>query len=384
MDGINPNLRRRKGPALLLAAAAPLLHAALWALRPRSAPSGVFLFQSYQVGDFFMALPAIRRLHRGMPVTVLCRPDCAFVLRRLGIPALPCVFPFLARPSLPSFFASLREARRLRGRLGGAALDFHSDPRTAFFLKLAGTREAISYRRPAARFFDRLLPLSPAAVHQGEKDMDLAMRFLEERGKHAGDVSHELLKAGPSNDPPGTLPDEPVPPPAAAPAATRYDLLLSCWTRKEEKNWPLSRWDEVLNLLLARGRRPAVIVPPDGDSAFRDFRARWDSRLEFIQGDLEEIHDRARDSAAVIALDNFLGHLGAHFGKPVFWINGSSDPEHVRPRGAAVVQKDPMPCRPCGHRCINPVHLQCLLELRTTDVLPKLDAWLTSLPEPGA
>jgi ADP-heptose:LPS heptosyltransferase len=368
MPDINPNLRRRRLPALLLTAAYPAMAAALWALRAVSGPrasseaAGVVLFQSYQVGDFFMALPAIRRLHGGLSVTVLCRPDCLFVLRRLGIPALACELPFLSRPTPKTFFASLRQAFRLRSRLGPVALDFHADPRAAFFLKVAGVRTVCGYRRPFAWFFDRLFPLSDRAVHQSEKDMDLASSFLESQGKHASYPSSVA----------------PAPGGSAAPGAPARGLLLSCWTRKEEKNWPLARWDETLDHLLAQGRRVTVIVPPDGGAEFRAFRARRRERVEFLEADLESVHDRAQGCEAVITLDNFLGHLGAYLGKPVFWINGSSDPAHVRPLGprVAAVQADPMPCRPCGHRCNNPDRLKCLLELRSEAVLPRLDAWL--------
>lgn len=377
----NPNQGRRLLPGMALACAYPLLRLALWILpRPRPpADARVVLFQSYQVGDFFMALPAIRRLHGSLPVTVLCRPDCAFALARLGIPAVPGGFPFQSRPGLRTFLASLAEAYRLRSRLGPEALDFHADPRTAFFLKLAGVRAVSTFRRPWGFFFDREFPLSPGARHQGEKDMDLAERFLA-----SGSAG---VPAAPSAS---AIPAAQAVPPASSiriregagasvdPSPRTGGIVLSCWTRRPEKNWPLARWDLLLERLLATGREPKVLVPPDGDAEYAAFRRRWEGRAEFVEADLERIHDLVRGAAAAVATDNFLGHLAAGLGKPVFWINGSSDPSHVRPLGPGVevVQVEPMPCRPCGHRCRNPVRLQCLAELHPGAVLPRLEAWL--------
>jgi ADP-heptose:LPS heptosyltransferase len=73
--------------------------------------------------------------------------------------------------------------------------------------------------------------------------------------------------------------------------------------------------------------------------------------------------------------------MGAWLGKPVLWINGSSDPSHVAPRGPAtvVVEVEPMPCRPCGHRCVNPVYKRCLLDLSPEGVIAAAAPWLAKL-----
>lgn len=367
-ENSNANEYRRIGPGLLLALAYPFLRV-LTALLARRADPGVptrlFVYQSYQVGDFFMALPAIRRLARNLPVTVIGRPDCLFALEGLGVPSVGFECPFFSRSAPGAFLASLRNAWALRRKLpaGVPVLDLEADPRTAFFLKVAGLGPLVSYGRRSARFFDRLLPLPAGVRHQGAKSEALAEAFLRDAG-----LAAERGIAAPEASP--------------NPATNDGGLLISCWTRKDTKNWPLPHWDAFLEELLRRGRPLRIVVPPDGDADFRAFRARWEGRIPFLAGGLPEMWSAVRACGGVVATDNFLGHMAAWAGKPVLWINGSSDPEHVAPRThpLRIAQVDPMPCRPCRHRCVNPVYKQCLHALAPGEVLAAADDWLRALP----
>jgi ADP-heptose:LPS heptosyltransferase len=103
------------------------------------------------------------------------------------------------------------------------------------------------------------------------------------------------------------------------------------WTRKASKNWPLERWEALMEKLTGAGIPFVVLDPPDGDAAFREFRRR--GRADFLRGTLPEIADAVRAGAGVIATDNFLGHMAAYYGKPVLWINLSSPAAQVEPRG---------------------------------------------------
>lgn len=375
----NANEYRRAGPGLLLAAAYPFLRILTGLLArpadPRAAPR-LLVYQSYQVGDFFMALPAIRLLARNLPVTVIGRPDCLFALEGLGAEAVGFECPFFSRATPRAFLASLRNAWALRRALpaGTPVLDLEADPRTAFFLKVAGLGPLVSYRRRSAYFFDRLLPLPAGVRHQSAKSEALAEAFVRDPRLAAA------AGAGPNGAAPGTVA---APKPGLdAPAG---GLLLSCWTRKDTKNWPFAHWDAFLAGLIERGRPLRIVVPPDGDAGFQAFRSRWEGRVAFLAGGLPEMWAAVRGCDGVVATDNFLGHMAAWAGKPVLWINGSSDPEHVAPRAhpLRIVQVEPMPCRPCRHRCVNPVHKECLNTLEPSAVLAAADGWLRELPAAG-
>lgn len=338
---------RRPVLGWLTRVAAALLNPLLRLSRRDVPPPGdpLTVFACYMVGDFFMALPAIRRLAAVVPVQVVCRPDCVPFLRELGIPAIPFANAFFLQRNLPSFFRTWPAARALRARVAGTlALDFDADPRTAFWMKVAGARKAISYDRAHAAFFDAHLPLPAHGVHQAKRDLLIADA-----------VAAELAPGNPA-----------APPPLARrPLAPDAPWILSCWTRRDEKNWPLASWDVFLEHLSERGEPFVVLDAPDAGEAFAAFRARWTGRARFLRAPLSEVGEAVRGARGVIATDNFLGHMGAYFGKPVLWINGSSDPLHVMPLGPATtrVQREPMPCRPCGHRCVNPEYKACLVKL---------------------
>lgn len=387
-DGGGPIHWRRRAPGLALLAAYPLLRLAILILGIRrgadgreSAPGGtgsqglprLAVFQAYMVGDCFMALPAIHRLSRNFSVTVICRPDCVFLFREAGIEALGLDNPFQTRKTPRALWRSFRSAWKLRGRLGRDALDFDADPRTAFLLKAAGAGRTFSYARPFGWFFDRTFPLPSGVLHQAEKNLAVAAGYLRLTGSAA------LQESFPAFEGPGSMGSEGVAAPRAGiPEAREPYFLLSCWTRKEEKNWPLEYWDRIAAHFHESGLRARILVPPDGDEAFHRFRDRWGDKIEFLSGDLSAILGEARAAAGIICLDNFLGHMGAYLGKPVFWINGSSNPLHVAPFGprTRIVQLEPMPCRPCLHNCVNPVKRQCLLELHPERVLEELRQWL--------
>jgi ADP-heptose:LPS heptosyltransferase len=346
---------------VLLALAWPFLKAAtvLLSRGRRPGPPGTLLvFQAYQVGDLYMALPALELLSRHVRVTVACRPGCEGLLARRGLEALPFPHPWFASSAPRAFAKGFLAAWRLRGRTRAfaEALDLSGDPRSAFMLKAAGCARVSAPRRAFAWLFDALLAEPARGPHQAEREWSAAAAWLAARGI-----------AAPSAPP---LPAPAAPAPAGAP------LLLACWTRKDEKNWPLERWDEVLAALLAAGRPFAVLDAPDGGAAFAAFRARWIGRARFLAADLPGIESAVRASAGVAGLDNFLGHMAAACGKPVLWINGSSDPAAVAPRGprTEIIQSEPMPCRPCGHRCVNPVYKQCLLALPAEPVRERLRA----------
>lgn len=363
----NPNLYRRRGPIVILVILYPWAQLFLWFCRfafyrsdsKKFLRTPLTVFQSYQVGDFFMALPAIRRMADCSSIQVLCRPDCAFLLRQLGIEALPLQNPLFVKPGPRTFLQTLVNVLPLRKRLGPVVVDFHADPRTAFLLKVAGVRKVHSYQRPYGWFMDSTFVLPKEKLHQSEKDMAVAEEFVPKN--HA--VTARVLEQKLSENGSGNM------------------LMLSCWTRKDEKNWPLEYWQTLLDALLLAGRTLCIIVPPDCDRDFNAFQKRNQGSVEFLQTELDGIYARMRNAAGIMCTDNFLGHMGAYLGKPVFWINGSSDSDQVRPYGIGteIVQLNPMPCRPCRHRCTNPVYKQCLVQLTPEVVISRAEIWINGI-----
>lgn len=352
----NPNMTRRLGPGLLMGIAASLLKPWLWLLRknPTTVPKNLTVFQSYLVGDLFMALPALKVLANSCEIQVLCRPDCTQILSDEGLQGIPFDNGFFIQPGFFSFFRTLRSAWKLRGEIGTSALDFDADPRTAFWLKIAGATRVVSYSRSFAFLFDDLFPIPDEAIHQADKNMAVTSGFLT-RHHATGNMKPARTKNPPfiGLHPPST-----------------ETWLISCWTRKDTKNWPLDRWDEFLRRMQETRIPFRILNAPDGGAAFQEFHARWTGRVPFLEGSLREVADAVLASTGIVATDNFIGHMAGYYSKPVLWINGSSDPFQVSPRGpkTRIVQVNPMNCRPCNHRCVNPEYKACLLHLEVNDV----------------
>jgi ADP-heptose:LPS heptosyltransferase len=334
-DSPNLNLRRRTGPGLLTVAVAAPLRLLLLPLRKRpgtgragkDAAAPVLVFSSYMVGDLFMALPALKRLAAATNLRVICRPDCAELLAREGLHPVPFDNAFLTRRTLSGFLRTVREAWRLR-RLGAVlGLDPDADPRSALWLRIAGVARVFSYRRDFGALFDETFTLPPHAVHQADRDMAVVEEFLR---RHTGVTGNESASRHPT-------------PEARQPSLPSSSLhsshwLLSVWTRKPSKNWPLAHWEEFMERLQREEVPFAVLHAPDGDGPYRLFRARWSARVAFVEGPLAVIADNVRHAEGVVATDNFLGHMAGYYGKPVLWINISSPAAQVQPRGPHTVR----------------------------------------------
>jgi ADP-heptose:LPS heptosyltransferase len=348
----NPNLERRPGPGLLAWALAPALKPLLFLLRRPASPgpndAPVTVFEAYMVGDFFMALPALNLLKksaraRGASLLVLCRPDCVALLAREGMTGVPFVNDFRVRPGFASFRSTWRSAWSLRGRLGDVALDLDADPRTAFWLKVAGARRVVSYRRAFGILFDQTFRLPEPSVHQADRDLRVVEEFLKTGGRRQATGGREHNER---------ILSESIPNDSLDPTAYRLSpdpsspWILSVWTRKASKNWPLDRWEALLEKLVAEDVLFAVLDAPDGDAAFRAFQARWKGRAAFLRGSLDEVDAAVRASRGVIATDNFLGHMGGYHGKPVLWINRCSPAAQVEPRGPFTRAVPPHPGNP--------------------------------------
>jgi ADP-heptose:LPS heptosyltransferase len=338
-------------------AAAPMLRLLLAPLRKKEvADAPLLVFASYMVGDLFMALPALKRLAASRKIRILCRPDCVELLRREGLHPVPFDNAFITGRNPAAFLRTLRAAWRLRGLPKAVALDLDADPRTALWLRIAGAPRTVSFRRPFAVLFDETFALPPDAIHQADRDMAVAEEFLRRRNSvdgggwkvEGGETQAPLNDFSHHADTPENtagievvsdlgLPQDYNPPSTVHPPPSRSPWLLSVWTRKAAKNWPLEHWDELMEQLLREGVPFAVLHAPDGGSEYQLFRARWSNRVAFIAGPLEEIVDHVRSAAGVIATDNFLGHMAGYYGKPVLWINIASPAAQVAPRGPRTV-----------------------------------------------
>lgn len=375
----NLNLSRRTLPGvltvMLLTPLRPVLRLLRLSRRPAPPDAPAVVFASYMVGDLFMALPALKTLAAAHPVRVLCRPDCVGILAREGLDARAFDNAFFFRRNPAAFFRTARAAWGLRRGEGAphashdaraafapVVYDLDANPVTALWMRLAGAPRVVSYRRAFGILFDETFPLPADAVHQADRDFAVVDHMRDEIGRQARHDGGDDKTSRPHNVPAQTernstrmreRSDRPLnasdtrrPTSGALTPVTLQPSalwLLSVWTRKPAKNWPLEKWDQLLEGLLEQGVACAVLLAPDGDDAYAQFRGRWEGRVGFVAGSLDRIADAVRDGAGVIATDNFLGHMAGYYGKPVVWINMVSPAAQVTPRGPRTIPVAPAP-----------------------------------------
>jgi len=372
----HPQLSRKPGYGRLFMVFAPLLRLAL-KLVPKAKPgfTGVTVFQAYQVGDLFMALPALTRLREQVAVQVIAREDCLPLLRQLGFTAVSFDHALFHSLSISALAKAISSACKLRGQLGAIALDLNADPRTALMLRLMGVTQAISYQRRYGEFFTDTFSLTTIPWHQAEKDKVVVEGFLG-----AGLVTRKRDGA-PRPALVGAIPKkivEGVTDKGNRNTAEKVwpEILLGCQTRKDTKNWELEKWEEILQRLLQRGFKVGFLDNPDGDEAWKAWAHKWETQALRVSCSLLELFNAMQPEGpikAVITLDNFLGHMAGYAGRPVLWVYGSSDAKAVLPKtqGAGFVQKvavEAMPCRPCHHFCVNTRYKACFEDLGVDQV----------------
>ena len=356
----NPAFYRRKKDILLLALSYPISYP-LWKLfgkgEKRPGKRFVTIFHCYQIGDLYMSLPALHALEKYIPLKIIVPKHQVPILKDKGFSTITGP-PSIGSLKQGKIFSALIHTWKLRSQTGVWGLDFMGDPRAGFLMKLSGIKTCISYR---SHFFDLKLTISHKKYHQAERNMEVARAFLRKK------ISRNL----PETNFVSSLPSHPQLMDPHAP------LIISCLTSKPEKNWPLQYWSELLEFLLSKNETPILIHPPDADEQYLYWEKSWEKTLEIFRGDLGEIEKKVLQAKGVISTDSFMGHLAAYWNKPVFWINGSSDPEFVAPvRNAKILQLDPMPCRPCLHRCTQEKKLMCLKDLTPEIAIPSLNSWL--------
>ncbi len=310
-----------------------------------------------------MSLPAIQLLGQHMQVRVICREDCSFILEDMKINHISFNNALFESFSFSSLLISFKNILNLRRKGLYQVLDLEADPRSMWQLKLAGINTIITYNRPGAIFADEIVTIKQEPMHQLEKNYNIAAAYL--RGIKPGVESARLKSLLPV---PGAMTDTGAP------------IIISCWTSRPEKNWPLDCWAQLLDNLYKQDIPFRILVPPDADRHFLDFKTRYESQWSFLSASLESVYSLVLGCRSVICCDNFLGHMAASLGRPVMWINGSSDSAYVRPYGQStrVVQEE-IACRPCFHKCTHRVLAQCLKSLSSQKVIDEFNIWLKTL-----
>ncbi len=312
----------------------------------------VLVIKLSSLGDLFHALPAVHRIKVGLGARV------DWVTQREYVSLVQCftdvdrVIAFPRRNTLRQFPAFLRDLKR---DSYDQVVDFQGLLKSALIGRLAKARERIgpSFNREGASFFyTRVAGVLNKNRHAVEENLEIA----DSLGVPAGPVEFPLRF-------PEFKPTEPGLRVAVAP--------VSRWP---SKNWPASRFVEVLQRLQAeRGAAVYLLGGPLDRYLCEGMAARLKGPVFNFAGriSLPEMGGVLKTMNLLLANDTGPIHMAAALGIPVLAVFGPTDEARTGPYGAGhqILAAPGFDCRPClNRRCTRADTSACLEAVTVDDV----------------
>ncbi|MGA2506205.1 MAG: glycosyltransferase family 9 protein [Chitinispirillaceae bacterium] len=314
----------------------------------------LFIAKFDGLGDFFLLLPFLKRLHdAGYRITVSGASFQKEILEHCGLAVASVPFAADSLFALRSTLAMVRKVRpeyavNLSMSAWGGVLV--NQTRAPEMVGLLQEREWYVYKG-ARLFYDRIVSYDPSL--------------------HGFEVNRRFFSAMLSLD---------------SLAAVEHCIDVPAQGGEEVAvhpfgniKWPLRRWSgfgELLSRLIRAGYRCAIIGTP-AEHASSDLAARFEKapgcrivRLTSVTDLLVEIEG----CRAFIGNDSGPAHYAALIGRPTFVLWGPANYERIRQVGRNVyIFKKEIPCRPCRQRggsCPDGVN-KCLQMIGAEEVMEK-------------
>jgi heptosyltransferase III len=336
----------------------------------------LLLVQLRYMGDVLLCTPAVRAARRAYPharIDFLTEPLGAEVLE--GNQYLDELL--VAPRGVPARLGMMRE---LRGRGYDAAVDFHSIPSSAWFVRATGARYRIGVRGRGPRnlAYTHLLPRVWDPVYTARQKLGV----LEPLGIDASavrDLSLDVVL-------------EPKQRERAAEIWERHGLsggepvvAFSPVSREPFKQWGAERWAGVADAVAAAGARVLITSGPGEraqvDAVVEQMRhpAVWDYGRTSLR-ELAALYERC---ALWVGNDGGPKHVAVAAGTPTVTVNRWRIGATWTDADAAVphVFVERPPPQGCDLRCARCGHLGCLDAVTPAEVLPVV---LTAMGRLGA
>ena len=122
-------------------------------------------------------------------------------------------------------------------------------------------------------------------------------------------------------------------------------ILIHPGSGSPRKNWHVSNFIRIYELLKAQGKKPEFVLGPAEESLAATLQNLGTIHQD---SDITEFADLLRNAGGFIGNDSGATHLAAFLGLPVMAIFGPSDPDRWKPLGRAVnVLRAATSCSPC-------------------------------------
>ena len=343
----------------------------------------LLVVELHHLGDAVMSLPFVRGAREKFEVHVLCRPATRAVYELLADP--PRVHPWeppwgddRSCGAWQAVAAACDEGRVLRPLEFAAAVCVWADARAEILMAETRATQRIGFPmmrrnyyaadlpwRRNRRWLGRALELLWQAVHPGQPLLTQWLHRESPRQSHlrCWEQIAEALGISCHYAAPW------IKTPSERPRGERPVLAVHAHARVPSKQWPATRWRELLASASVADRFDVVeILPPDANAV----TAEGTRKLQ--TSDLASLVIALHGADAVLCHDSLPAHLAAALGKQVIAIFGSGEPDWFAPwnNRDRVVQRRVCPLHPCIDRCGMDSYL-CLDAVTTGDVLAQLE-----------
>jgi len=337
-------------------------------------------------GDILLMTPAIAALSRSQPnssITVLCTPATAEFVRR--DPLVNDVIVYDRRKEHRGFAGLRAFAAAVKARNFDVAYSFHTSPRTALLLKLAGIPERVGYSDASLGFLYTERVAKDAGVHDVLRTVDLIKGELDDVTRH----QFERLRESPDEHAPWA--DIRVPESGGNGLSEGVRGLVEGGepyvVLSPGSAWPTKQWDaEGFRGVAKRYHERDVRVVVVGAKADVPTARRVTEGLdvEDLCGEtsLEELIGIIRGASCVVCNDSLALHICSATKTPVVVVFCATSPRFGfgpwRNR-STILEKSDLFCKPChrhGSRSCPTGTRLCMTGVSATEVVCAVDQFL--------
>jgi heptosyltransferase I len=290
----------------------------------RSPVHKILVQDGYLLGDVILYSRALVTLRAAFPaaeIHLITHPAACDLLKSSGW--VNGLIPFAAPwQSRTSFFKAIMSSaaciRRLRGEKYDMAIDLHGDIRGLAFLFLCGIKQRVSFSDFGGRPWCTASYATPASARHQSARCSYLIHCIAGTGL---DQCVQLL-----------WPTQAVDTAFSGSAVPPGCVLVHPATFNPEKQWPVERFAQVIDMIRDREKREVVIIAGEADATTVNAvvsRLKNHCLVEYpLFYMLEQLLKRA---SVLVCLDSFVQHAAAALETPMVVLYGPSSPHYVAP-----------------------------------------------------